>query len=110
MTMVPTRNNKPLLTFDTPGLVALNHPDRYSNDGSAEFFSLQADQIPNDMRSLLDGEYAPFGYIINGYDIYQALKPGDVIDTTIVDDFGQLNLVKLKTSTLKDVASTLEVI
>jgi cyclophilin family peptidyl-prolyl cis-trans isomerase len=50
--------------------------------------------MPQDKRKLFDGNYAPFGYIIDGYDIYQRLKAGDVIDSTVVGEWGQLNLVK----------------
>jgi cyclophilin family peptidyl-prolyl cis-trans isomerase len=39
----------------------------------------------------LNGEYAPFGYIIEGIDIFDSLKPGDVNDSTTVDEFGELN-------------------
>ena len=51
---------------------------------------------------------APFGYIIGGKAVYDKLKPGDVIDTTIVDEFGQLNLDKLRQSSLKEAASASE--
>ena len=35
--------SKPLFSFnDIPGLVALNHPDKYPNGGSSEFFCLQS--------------------------------------------------------------------
>jgi peptidylprolyl isomerase len=36
---------KALLSFDIPGLVALNHPDKNLNGGSSEFFSLQRDSV-----------------------------------------------------------------
>lgn len=101
----PSRNSKPLLTFDTPGLVAMNHPDRAPNSGSSAFFSLQSDTLPQNRRKVLDGEYAPFGFIIDGSDIYEALQPGDVIDSTLVDGFGALNLVKIRESSLKEAAS-----
>jgi peptidylprolyl isomerase len=101
----PSQNGKPLLTFDTPGLVAMNHPDRAPNSGSSAFFSLQSDTLPQDRRKVLDGEYAPFGFIIDGTDIYEELQPGDVIDSTLVDEFGALNLVKIRKSSLKEAAS-----
>ena len=102
-TLEPTENSKPLLSFRIPGLVAMNHPDRSPNGGSSEFFSLQKDSLPDEKRGLLDGEYAPFGYIVDGYNLFQSLKPGDFIDQTIVDEFGQLNLVKLRQSSFSEV-------
>jgi peptidylprolyl isomerase len=103
---VPSTASKPLLTFETPGLVAFNHPVDNPNGGSSEFFGLQSSVTKNRKfkRNMLDGQYAPFGYIIEGFDIFDSLEPGDVIDSTSVDDFGQLNLVKIRSSTFKEVA------
>jgi peptidylprolyl isomerase len=52
-TLEPTVNSKPLLSFNIPGLVAMNHPDRNPNGGSSEFFSLQEDSMRDDKRGLL---------------------------------------------------------
>jgi peptidylprolyl isomerase len=52
-TLEPTVNSKPLLSFNIPGLVAMNHPDRNPNGGSSEFFSLQADSMREEKRGLL---------------------------------------------------------
>ena len=75
----PTGNSRPLLSFQIPGLVAMNHPDKNQNGASSEFFSLQADSMLEEKRSLLDGEYAPFGYIGDGYNVFQDIQAGDVI-------------------------------
>jgi peptidylprolyl isomerase len=101
-------NSKPLLTFATPELVALNHPNVNPNGGSSEFFALTQGTLPDDQRNILDGEYAPFGYIIRGFDLYQQLRPDDVIDATFVDDFGQLNLLKIRESSFKEAAKGAE--
>ena len=93
-TLEPSKDSQPLLSFDIPGLVAMNHPDNNVNGASSEFFSLQLNTMPQDKRKLFDGNYAPFGYIIDGYNIFQSLKAGDVIDSTVVGEWGQLNLVK----------------
>jgi len=90
----PSKDNQPLLSFNIPGLVAMNHPDNNVNGASSEFFSLQLNTMPQGKRKLFDGNYAPFGYIITGYDIYQKLRGGDVIESTTVGEWGQLNLVK----------------
>lgn len=102
--------SKTLLTFEIPGLVAFNHPIGNPNGGSSEFFALQSSvsKDKNFKRSDLNGQYAPFGYIIEGFDVFDSLKPGDVIDSTTVDDFGQLNLVKIRSSTFKEVAQGTE--
>lgn len=39
-----------LLSFDIPGLVALNHPDKVLNGGSSEFFALQLESLPESKR------------------------------------------------------------
>ncbi|CAB9519812.1 cis-trans isomerase [Seminavis robusta] len=100
---VSSENGKSLLSFDIPGLVALNHPDKSLNGGSSEFFSLQKESLPDKKRKLLDGEYAPFGYIVDGYDLFLSLQAGDVIDQTSIDELGQLNLVKLRQSSFSEV-------
>ena len=89
-------NLDPVLSFNIPGLVALNHPDRVSNGGSSEFFALPNRDISAKKTNLLDGQYAPFGYIVEGSDVYQSLRPGDVIKATYVSKVGLLNLVKIR--------------
>ena len=106
--LIPSMNSKPLLSFDTPGLIAMNHPDNYPNGGSSEFFGVQDSMLPNDKRKLLDGQYAPFGFIIQGYSIFQALEADDVIDATFVDDFGKLNLVQIRSSSFTEVVQGTE--
>ena len=97
------RNGKSLLSFDIPGLVALNHPDKNLNSGSSEFFSLQLESLPDSKRQLLDGDYAPFGYIVEGYDLFLSVLPGDIIENTYVDELGIENLVKLRQSSFSEV-------
>ena len=107
---LPAMASKPLLTFEIPGLIALNHPGGDPNGGSSEFFGLQSSSLKDNSikRSLLDGQYAPFGYIIGGLDVFDSLRPGDVIDSTSVDEFGELNLVTIRSSTFKEVAQGTE--
>jgi cyclophilin family peptidyl-prolyl cis-trans isomerase len=118
----PTSYSEPLLTFNIPGLVAMNHPDNYPNGASAEFFALQDSSIiggvvsnPNsnsnapDKRRLLDGEYAPFGYIVEGYDLFQQLQPNDIIEATTIDEWGLLNLVKIRQSSFAQVLESASV-
>jgi peptidylprolyl isomerase len=99
----PTVNSKPLLSFQIQGLVAMNHPDKNLNGASSEFFALQRSSIVDEKRAYLDGEYAPFGFIIEGLDILEQLKSNDRIAETFVDEWGQLNLVKLRRSSFSEV-------
>lgn len=85
---------EPVLSFNIPNLVALNHPDRLSNGASSEFFALPGHDSKR--AKLLDGQYAPFGYIVSGSDVYQSLRPGDIIKATYVSEVGLLNLVKIR--------------
>eukprot|EP00977_Amphora_coffeiformis_P000234 scaffold75_cov165-Amphora_coffeaeformis.AAC.10 len=102
----PTSLSRPLLSFNIPGLVALNHPDQKENGASSEFFALQDGSIFDDRRKLLDGEYAPFGYIVDGYEVFNGLKAGDVIEQTYVDEWGTLNLKKIRRSSFSEVVQS----
>ena len=86
----------------------MNHPDKNPNGGSSEFFGLEARTLPAKTSNLLDGEYAPFGFIIKGQEIFDKLGPEDIIDATFVDDFGRLNLIKIRESTFSEVAQGAE--
>lgn len=99
----PTENSRPLISFKIPYLVAMNHPDNKPNGASTEFFALQKDSVLEEKRSYLDGEYAPFGWIIEGFDLFQTLQINDVIEATTVSEFGKLNLVKLRRSSFSEV-------
>jgi len=94
---------KPVITFRTPGIVGFNHPERNVNMGSSEFFVVPERRLSDDVVNILDGQYAPLGYIVDGYDLYQSLKPGDVIDATDVNEWGQLNLVRIRGTSFTDV-------
>ena len=99
----PMDNRQPLLSFSLPGLIAMNHPDKNPNGGSSEFFGLQDSSVMEEKRNLLDGEYAPFGFITDGYELFQKLRPNDIIDATYVNEWGQLNLVKIRQSSFSEV-------
>jgi peptidylprolyl isomerase len=92
--------NSIVLNFNIPGLVTMNHPDRNLNGGSSEFFVLHERDRIDERTRLLNGSYAPFGYVLDGLDILQSLQPGDVIRSTHVDEWGKLNLVKIRTLSL----------
>ena len=54
----------------------------------------------------MDGNYAPFGYIVEGWDTAIKLRPGDVIEQTTVDDWGLANLVQGKQIAFKGSSDT----
>jgi cyclophilin family peptidyl-prolyl cis-trans isomerase len=103
-TLEPTSQSKPLLSFTIPGIVAMNHLDRANDGASSEFFALQQMSMQDDRRHLLDGEYAPFGFITEGFNLFQTIQPNDIIDETFVDEWGQLSLVKLRQSSFSEAA------
>lgn len=95
------QNSKPVLSFEIPGLVAFNHGE--GRLASSEFFVLPDLVKSADDRRLLNGQYAPFGYVVDGYDMLQSLKAGDIIAETTVGQFGQQNLVKIRGTGFSDV-------
>jgi len=86
----------PLLTFDIPGLVAMNHPDRNLNGGNSEFFSLPLKDISKERVDEMNGRYAPFGYIVEGLSLMQSLDSDIEISSTYVDTWGRQRLVKVR--------------
>ena len=99
----PPDSSRPLLSFKTPGIVAMYHLPQNLNGASSEFFALQKHSMLEEKRALLDGEFAPFGFIVEGYDVFQELRVNDVISGTYVDDWGQLNLIKIRRSSFSEV-------
>lgn len=100
--VIPARTG-PILTFDIPGLVAMNHPDKNLNGASSEFFCLTEKELKSDQTtSLFNKQYAPFGYVIEGLDIMNNLDDGDVITATYVNEWGQLNLKKIRGTSFAD--------
>jgi peptidylprolyl isomerase len=86
----------PVLDFSMPGLVGLNHPDKNYNGGSSEFFSLKQIDQTSEKVMLMNGIYAPFGYVIEGQQIMEELKSGDIITSTYVEPYGQMTLKKIR--------------
>mmetsp|Transcript_6406 Transcript_6406/g.12661 ORF Transcript_6406/g.12661 Transcript_6406/m.12661 type:complete len:300 (+) Transcript_6406:3-902(+) len=101
----------PLVSLQSPGVVAMNHPVGRKNLGSSEFFFLPPSTSPT-LGPAMDGNYAPFGYIVEGWDTAITLRAGDVIEQTTVDDWGLANLVQGKQIAFKEfsLSSPLEVL
>lgn len=51
------------------------------------------------------GQYAPFGYVVEGLDIMRNLQAGDMIKETYVDEWGKLNLKKIRGTSFADAIS-----
>jgi hypothetical protein len=51
------------------------------------------------------GTYAPFGYVLDGLELLQNVQAGDTISSTAVNDFGQLNLQKIRGTSFADAMS-----
>jgi cyclophilin family peptidyl-prolyl cis-trans isomerase len=96
----------PFLTFNIPGLVAMNHPDRNPNGASSEFFILPFKDIDATRVKEINGQYAPFGYVIEGWDLMQSLDPSIEISSTYVGEWGRQNLKKIKQSSFSDVINS----
>lgn len=86
--------DNPVLPFSAYGAVAMGHPATDVNGGSSQFFFFQFDkEITPVGFNLMDGNYAVFGYILEGKDILGNLEVGDVIQSaTLVE--GAENLVQ----------------
>ena len=52
------------------------------------------------------GQYAPFGYVIDGLDIMNDLQAGDVISATYVNEWGKLNLKKIRGTSFANAMSS----
>ena len=58
-------------------------------------------RFPNSLLFLFHdcvGQYAPFGYVVEGLDIMQNLQAGDIISATNLNEWGKLNLKKIRTT------------
>jgi cyclophilin family peptidyl-prolyl cis-trans isomerase len=104
----PDARNPPLLTFDIPGLVAMNHPDLNLNGGSSEFFCLTDKNMMPGRTKLLNGKYAPFGYVLEGLDLMKDLQAGDIIAATYVNESGMMNLKKIRGTTFANAMNSEE--
>lgn len=85
---------QPVLPFSAYGAVAMARPGTDPNGGSSQFFFFLFDpELTPAGRNLLDGRYSVFGYVVDGKDVLEQLKAGDVIESAKVVD-GTENLVE----------------
>ncbi|MBD1924457.1 peptidylprolyl isomerase [Microcoleus sp. FACHB-831] len=75
----------PVLPFQAYGTVALARPEGETDGGSSQFFFfLYEPELTPAGRNLLDGRYAVFGYLIEGKEVLEKIKPGDKIESAKV--------------------------
>jgi peptidylprolyl isomerase len=83
----------PVLPFSSYGTVAMARPGENPDGGSSQFFFfLFEPELTPAGRNLLDGRYAVFGYLVEGKEVLEKLKAGDVIESAKVVQ-GSENLV-----------------
>ncbi|MDX1977021.1 MAG: peptidylprolyl isomerase [Pseudanabaenaceae cyanobacterium bins.68] len=70
----------PVLPFSAYGTLAMAHPDADPNGGSSQFFIylFESDLTPAGLN-LLDGNFAAFGYVLDGQPVLDKMKLGDQI-------------------------------
>lgn len=70
----------PVLPFSAYGTLAMAHPDRDPNGGSSQFFIylFESDLTPAGLN-LIDGNFAAFGYVLDGQPVLDKMKLGDRI-------------------------------
>jgi peptidylprolyl isomerase len=85
---------QPVLPFSAYGAVAMARPGGDPNGGSSQFFFfLFEPELTPAGLNLLDGRYSVFGYLVEGKDVLEKLKEGDVIQSAKVVQ-GAENLVE----------------
>jgi cyclophilin family peptidyl-prolyl cis-trans isomerase len=86
--------DEPVLPFSAYGAVAMARPGLDPDGGSSQFFFfLFEPELTPAGRNLLDGRYAVFGYLVEGKEVLEKLKEGDVIESAKVVK-GAENLVE----------------
>ena len=70
----------PELPFSTKGTLGWAHSDEVLNDGSSQFFLfLFEPELTPAGLNLIDGRYAAFGYVVDGFDVLEELTADDGI-------------------------------
>jgi peptidylprolyl isomerase len=83
----------PSLPFATLGTLGWAHSDEQLDDGSSQFFFFlyEAELTPAGLN-LVDGRYAAFGYVVEGFDVLEQLGVDDgIVSAKVID--GAENLV-----------------
>nr|YP_002049070.1 putative cyclophilin-type peptidyl-prolyl cis- trans isomerase [Paulinella chromatophora]ACB42860.1 putative cyclophilin-type peptidyl-prolyl cis- trans isomerase [Paulinella chromatophora] len=72
----------PVLPFATKGTLGWAHSDSALDDGSSQFFLfLFEPELTPAGLNLIDGRYAAFGYVVDGFDVLEELTGDDMINS-----------------------------
>ncbi|MGB5133985.1 MAG: peptidylprolyl isomerase [Prochlorococcaceae cyanobacterium] len=82
----------PILPFATFGTLGWAHSDERLDDGSSQFFFfLYEPELTPAGLNLVDGRYAAFGYVVDGFDVLGELGVDDaIVKATVIDGAGNL--------------------
>ncbi|MEB3264742.1 MAG: peptidylprolyl isomerase [Synechococcus sp.] len=71
---------EPVLPFSTKGTLGWAHSDSAPDDGSSQFFLfLFEPELTPAGLNLIDGRYAAFGYVVDGFEVLEELTADDGI-------------------------------
>jgi len=71
---------EPVLPFNAKGTLGWAHSDQDLADGSSQFFLfLSEPELTPAGLNLIDGRYAAFGYVVDGFDVLDNLTAEDGI-------------------------------
>ena len=78
---------EPVLPFNAKGTLGWAHSDESLDDGSSQFFLfLFEPELTPAGLNLIDGRYAAFGYVVDGFDVLEELTADDgIIKATVID-------------------------
>jgi peptidylprolyl isomerase len=69
---------QPILPFNAKGTLGWAHSDDHLDDGSSQFFLfLFEPELTPAGLNLIDGRYAAFGYVVDGFDVLDELSAED---------------------------------
>ena len=77
----------PELPFSTKGTLGWAHSDEILDDGSSQFFLfLFEPELTPAGLNLIDGRYAAFGYVVDGFDVLEELTADDgILKATVIE-------------------------
>jgi peptidylprolyl isomerase len=83
---------EPVLPFSTKGTLGWAHSDHALDDGSSQFFLfLFEPELTPAGLNLIDGRYAAFGYVVDGFEVLENLSADDgIIEARVIE--GAANL------------------
>ena len=78
---------EPVLPFNAKGTLGWAHSDEALDDGSSQFFLfLSEPELTPAGLNLIDGRYAAFGYVVEGFDVLNDLTAEDgIVSARVLD-------------------------